>query len=219
MTKEKVHVVEGRDIAVRYNLKRCIHAEKCVRGLPAVFDPSRRPWIQPDKSPVERVSAVVMQCPTGALAFDRKDGGEVEPLPETNTLLVIEDGPLYVRGNVHLTTSDDIEVKRETRLALCRCGASVNKPYCDNSHLESGFQASSSVANYQTETVDQNPTSILKVIPTLNGPVMLRGNFEIRNSEGASMFRGMDTEFCRCGGSQNKPFCDGTHKRIGFSSE
>lgn len=219
MTKEKVHVVEGRDIAVRYNLKRCIHAEKCVRGLPAVFDPGRRPWIQPDKSPVERVSAVVMQCPTGALAFDRKDGGEVEPLPETNTLLVIEDGPLYVRGNVHLTTSDDIEVKRETRLALCRCGASVNKPYCDNSHLESGFQASSSVANNQTETVDQNPTSILKVIPTLNGPVMLRGNFEIRNSEGASMFRGMDTELCRCGGSQNKPFCDGTHKRIGFSSE
>lgn len=37
---------QGDGITVSYELKRCIHAAECVRGLPAVFNLGKRPWIQ-----------------------------------------------------------------------------------------------------------------------------------------------------------------------------
>lgn len=217
MTKEKIHVFEGHDIVVHYDLRRCIHAKKCVNGLPTVFDTNRRPWIHADEAPADHVAKVVMQCPTGALFYERKDGGYLEPPPDTNIILITKNGPLYVQGNVRIMTPT--AVKQEFRLALCRCGASANKPYCDNSHVEVGFKASDNAADNQLEQQDSLASGILAVTPERSGPFLLQGSFEIQNSEGRLVFRGDSTELCRCGGSQNKPFCDGNHMKIGFSSE
>jgi len=219
MKKERIYTYQGDDIDVHYNLRRCIHAAECVRGLPAVFDRDRRPWIEPNEDSADQVARVILRCPTGALFFERKDGGEVESLPDINTILVTQDGPLYLRGNVRVTTPDGNMVKQETRLALCRCGASANKPYCDNSHLEVGFQANGKVTDNQSETEDLLATGILEVLLAKNGPVRLKGNFEIWSADRKSIFRGTKASLCRCGGSLNKPFCDGTHRKIGFSSE
>ena len=71
-------------ITVSFDLERCIHSAECVRGLPAVFDAEKRPWIQPDRSDPDRVAEVVMRCPTGALQFERRDGGTEEPMPNEN---------------------------------------------------------------------------------------------------------------------------------------
>ena len=51
---------------------------------------------------------------------------------------------------------------------------------------------------------------------TKNGPLMVYGNIVIKDSEGKETRQSRVTAFCRCGGSANKPFCDGTHRKNGF---
>jgi CDGSH-type Zn-finger protein len=57
------------------------------------------------------------------------------------------------------------------------------------------------------------------ITPYRNGPYLLRGNFTIVDQDGNPVERVRETvALCRCGRSQSKPFCDGTHKVIGFEA-
>lgn len=58
-------------VVVTYEVALCEHAAECVRGLPEVFDTTKRPWIQPEHASVERVVEVVRRCPTRALKTER----------------------------------------------------------------------------------------------------------------------------------------------------
>jgi uncharacterized Fe-S cluster protein YjdI/CDGSH-type Zn-finger protein len=116
----------GREIEVTYDPVRCLHAAECVRGLPAVFDTSRRPWVQPDGAEAEVLAAVIERCPTGALHYTRSSGLSEKPTVPTR-IEFPKDGPMLVTGDL------EIDGKRETRAALCRCGKSSNQPYCDRS--------------------------------------------------------------------------------------
>lgn len=49
------------------------------------------------------------------------------------------------------------------------------------------------------------------------GPIMLKGNFVFKDSSGKVTEGEQEIYLCRCGGSKNKPFCDGTHKTIGVA--
>jgi len=129
----------GKDIEITYDTERCIHAAECTRGLPAVFDNSRRPWIQPDAAGANAIASVIAKCPSGALHFIRRDGGNPEIRPDRDSVTVMPGGPLYVRGLVRLLKTDGNVIVEDTRLALCRCGQSHNKPFCDNSHLGVAF--------------------------------------------------------------------------------
>lgn len=62
---------EGEHVDVSFDPEVCTHAANCVKGLPAVFDTSRRPWIVPDNAPAEEVVAQVGRCPSGALRIER----------------------------------------------------------------------------------------------------------------------------------------------------
>jgi len=103
------------------------------------------------------------------------------------------------------------------RAALCRCGASKNKPFCDNSHINAGFVDSGAVGEtgpgYSTESGE------LSIKPLTDGPLLLKGNLTIFASTGREAWKGEKAALCRCGESQNKPFCDGSHKAAGFRSE
>ena len=70
--EKKPRDYEGQEIVVSYELKKCIHAAECVKGLPAVFDVDARPWINPDGAPPEAIEAVIARCPSGALTSRRK---------------------------------------------------------------------------------------------------------------------------------------------------
>lgn len=61
----------GADVDVSFDAEVCAHAAECVRGLPAVFDTKRRPWITPDGAPAAQVVEVVGRCPSGALRIER----------------------------------------------------------------------------------------------------------------------------------------------------
>jgi CDGSH-type Zn-finger protein len=58
----------------------------------------------------------------------------------------------------------------------------------------------------------------MKIVCRLNGPLHVEGEVSIENAKGEAIFRGDDAWLCRCGSSNTKPFCDGSHKAIGFRS-
>ena len=138
----KIREYQGEGIVVRYDVLRCIHAAECVKGLPAVFDPQRRPWIDATAGEAHDIAAVVARCPTGALQFERTDGVG-EAVPREVSIDVVADGPLMVHGEIEVVDHNGEVVCRDTRIALCRCGASSNKPFCDNSHTRVGFRSGS----------------------------------------------------------------------------
>ncbi len=128
----------GTGITVSYDAARCRHVAECVRGLPLVFDPHRRPWILPDNEDDKQLLAeVVRRCPTGALHYRLDDGPDEVPDPVT-TVTAVPDGPLLVRGDLRLDLGESGTLA-ETRAALCRCGLSENKPFCDGSHERLGW--------------------------------------------------------------------------------
>ena len=135
----KIREYQGEGILVRFDGARCIHAARCVDGLRDVFQPGRRPWIDATQAGPDAIAQVVSRCPSGALTFERTDGGSAEVVADTVSLHVQPDGPLHVRGRLELVDGDGATTT-PTRIALCRCGASQNKPFCDNSHRKVGFR-------------------------------------------------------------------------------
>lgn len=136
----KIREYEGEGIVVRYDVLRCIHAAECVDGLRAVFDPDRRPWVDATAAPPDEIANVITRCPSGALNYQRIGGGEAETAPAENVIRVEANGPLYLRGQVEINDDQGRVVRADTRVALCRCGASENKPFCDNSHRRISFK-------------------------------------------------------------------------------
>jgi uncharacterized Fe-S cluster protein YjdI len=132
-------VYAGRGIEVHWEPRLCIHTRNCVRNLGVVFDPERRPWIDADAADADAVAAAVTTCPTGALHFVRTDGGPQEDAAEELTVTPMRNGPLFLRGRVRIEDADGRVIREDTRVALCRCGASGNKPFCDGSHNRIGF--------------------------------------------------------------------------------
>jgi len=61
----------GKEVDVSFGPEVCIHAANCVRGLPGVFDTTRRPWIVPDAAAADDVVAQVGRCPSDALQVER----------------------------------------------------------------------------------------------------------------------------------------------------
>jgi CDGSH-type Zn-finger protein len=59
----------------------------------------------------------------------------------------------------------------------------------------------------------------LEINPVPNGPLQLRGNVEICAGTGRTVLRTRSARLCRCGASNDKPLCDGSHARVGFRSE
>ena len=133
-------VYQNGEIAVLWEPKLCIHVGNCFRGLPEVFQPESRPWVKIDAATADKIAEVVMTCPTGALHFERLDGGPQEPQPPETTIDARPNGPLYVRGKIRIAGPGGRLIREDTRVALCRCGHSENKPFCDGSHRRVGFR-------------------------------------------------------------------------------
>jgi CDGSH-type Zn-finger protein/uncharacterized Fe-S cluster protein YjdI len=111
----------------------------CIRGLGEVFDPGARPWVRVDAADAARIAKTILTCPTGALHFRRLDGDPQEQPPSETSIEPRRNGPLFVRGRVRIVDGDGAVVGEDTRVALCRCGGSRNKPFCDGTHREIQF--------------------------------------------------------------------------------
>jgi CDGSH-type Zn-finger protein/uncharacterized Fe-S cluster protein YjdI len=206
--------VRGEELELTFEAKRCIHSRFCVTWGPQVFVANvKGPWIHPDAMPVEQVVEVAHACPSGAIHYRRLDGGAQEAAPPVNLAKVREAGPYAFRAQLQIDGAP-----AGFRATLCRCGASKNKPYCDGSHHEIGFSASGEPPTGKTEMLPVRD-GVLAIDPQTNGPLRVRGNLEIVSGTGRAVARVTSAYLCRCGGSANKPFCDGTHAKIGFRSD
>jgi CDGSH-type Zn-finger protein len=148
----------------------------------------------------EELMAVARECPSGAIQYRRKDGGREEQAPPVNLISAREAGPYAFRGALSIDGKP-----AGYRLTLCRCGASKNKPFCDSSHKEIGFNASG-----------EPPTGRDTDMPAVrDGAIDIT---EIISGTGRVVARQQAARLCRCGHSNTKPFCDGTHATVGFRS-
>ncbi|BAY62536.1 hypothetical protein NIES22_26100 [Calothrix brevissima NIES-22] len=207
-------IYPGKEIEVWYDRKRCIHAAECGRGLKEVFNGKKTPWIDPDQATAEQVAKVVSRCPAGALNYKLVDGDGQESIPAENTVMVSPDGPLYVRGEIIIQDAEGHNQATQTRVALCRCGASANKPYCDGAHTKVGFKDAGPVNSDAEGNLEEKGALNVKLLP--DGPLECSGALTIRAAGGRDALKGTSAYLCRCGASANKPFCDGAHTNIGF---
>jgi CDGSH-type Zn-finger protein/uncharacterized Fe-S cluster protein YjdI len=213
MVRDGVDTIAGEKLDLIYEGKRCIHSRFCVTLAPQVFLANvKGPWIRPDALDVERLVDIAHACPSGAIRYRRRDGHADESAPPVNLASMREAGPYAFRAQ--------LEIDGEPagfRATLCRCGASKNKPLCDGSHHAIGFSATGEPPSHQTDMLPQRD-GVLAIDPQLNGPLKVRGNLEIMSGTGRVVARVTSAVLCRCGGSASKPFCDGTHAKIGFKS-
>jgi CDGSH-type Zn-finger protein/uncharacterized Fe-S cluster protein YjdI len=213
-TIDGVDYIEGRDLTLIYEGRKCIHSRFCVTWGPKVFIANvKGPWINPDAMPTEALAEIAHVCVSGAIRYERKDGQPDEQAPPVNLISVREGGPYAIKADIRL----DGAPAGNFRYTLCRCGASKNKPFCDGSHHEVNFAAS---GEPPTGKADMLPVrdGALEITPTADGPLQVRGNMEIISGTGRVVARMESARLCRCGGSGTKPFCDGTHAKIGFRS-
>ena len=218
--KERVITYKGKDIIVYFSVDRCTHVAECLRGAPMVFDSERRPWVEPDAEPPDKVAEVVMRCPTGALHFQRTDGGAQESIPEENVVILNADGPIYVHGDVELLSNRGELLLKDTRISLCRCGTSQHKPFCDGLHAINDFFDSGEISSKDNISFKSEiDSTTLRIKLVSNGPLILSGPFMIWDAAKRSSYKGTRTSLCRCGASKNRPFCDGSHTQIGFTTE
>jgi len=217
MSDSKVTKYPGKRAEVSWHGGLCIHIGECGRAKGELFVGKRKPWCDPDLASDDEVEDVIKRCPSGALAYTFADGSATETASTENTISVAYNGPLFVRGALEIEGAPSDAPGLSFRAALCRCGQSKNKPFCDNAHARAGFKDSGAVG--LTGAPDGESGGPLSIRPSQNGPFLLKGNFTIVSSSGRRAWSGKQAALCRCGGSGNKPFCDGSHKRNGFVSE
>lgn len=218
MAQDKVYTFDGTTQKISWDGRLCIHVGECGRAKGDLFVAGRKPWADPDQSDAAGAAEVIARCPTGALALHDRDGNLIkEDAPSSNTMVVANDGPLYASGDLSIDGATEDMHSADRRAALCRCGKSKNKPFCDNSHREAGFQDAGAIGEKGLDTIEEGGPLAIKRIP--NGPLEVSGNLTMVAGSGRSAWQGRKVYLCRCGASGNKPFCDGSHKRIDFVAD
>lgn len=142
------------EIEVSWDPELCFHAAECVKGAAKVFDPRRRPWIQLEHEPAEKILEVVARCPSGALMArrlaagevgrnhegdDPRVGGPLPTLPQVPSITASKNGPLLIQFACEIKDADGNVIRTVEKASLCRCGQSKTKPFCDGSHRTNGF--------------------------------------------------------------------------------
>jgi CDGSH-type Zn-finger protein len=137
-TPAAVQEFVGREITVIDDFSLCAHAGECVDGAPATFfvkGPNGRAAL-PDASPAEQIIATIRRCPSGALLY-KVQGERVDGYFTETEVRAEKDGPLHVH---RAKLNGEAKPATEDHYTLCRCGASLNKPFCDGMHAKIKFR-------------------------------------------------------------------------------
>jgi CDGSH-type Zn-finger protein len=131
-----------------------------------------------------------------------------------NRIKVRQNGPLLCTGSIAVYDSNGNLLEEADDLVLCRCGQSRNKPFCDGSHRDSGFESDGIFAGVAGEPLEEGGPLTIAVRP--NAMLVVKGPVTIVSADGTSLVTRNKAALCRCGHSGNKPFCDATHKQCAF---
>ncbi len=217
MSNKEIYQFPGEEVDVSWDDRLCIHIGECGQASGDLFMGGRQPWCQPDLVASDHVADVCERCPSGALAYKYKASDKAELSDKQNTVQVVYNGPYYVRGELSVDDAPADMLGVKFRAALCRCGQSKNKPFCDNSHEKINFSDYGAVGESGNDLKQSGGE--LKIKSAKDGPLLLSGNVAIKAASGRTAWQGDNVALCRCGASKNKPFCDGSHKQAGFKSD
>jgi uncharacterized Fe-S cluster protein YjdI len=130
------------NLSVIWQPDLCIHSTNCFKGLSGVFNPAQKPWINVEAASAEEIVNQIDKCPSGALSYryENDEEGKKESINSNISISISDDGPILVNGPAHIRYNNKEEVNTSRNIALCRCGHSSNKPYCDGSHKKYGFK-------------------------------------------------------------------------------
>ena len=134
----------------------------------------------------------------------------------SNTVLVRANGPLILRGQIKVEDSAGNLITKDSEVFLCRCGQSANKPFCDGAHKSCGFHDQVSFRDDKAEELVSEGELVISLRE--NAMLIAKGPMTIQSEDGSSLTTRLKAALCRCGQSNNKPFCDTTHKTCGFTS-
>ncbi len=146
--KETVKEYTNGEVTIVWKPELCMHSALCVNGLPEVFNPDARPWINAEGAATNAIVEQVKKCPSGALTFYYNEK-EAQAATEdkraaqragATEVEVVPNGPLMVKGTLALKHADGRSTTQEKLTAFCRCGASANKPFCDGTHKKINFR-------------------------------------------------------------------------------
>jgi CDGSH-type Zn-finger protein len=133
---ENVKEYLGPELKLTDKRELCVGAAFCVRdaGIKNLVVYSDRPGFK--ETAIEEAAT----CPSGRLVVWDKQGNPIEPDYEPSIVITEHknglSGPLWIRGEVEIESADGIIYEKRNRVTLCRCGKSLNKPFCNGSHLD-----------------------------------------------------------------------------------
>jgi uncharacterized Fe-S cluster protein YjdI len=142
---KQTHKYTNNEVTVVWKPEQCIHSKLCWNGLKEVFDPTKRPWVNIEGASTQRIIDQVRHCPSGALSYYMNDAAETTKDPVAEAAHIVQvvvsaKGPYIINTECVIKHADGREEVKNGIVALCRCGASHNKPYCDGSHNAINFE-------------------------------------------------------------------------------
>lgn len=153
------------------------------------------------------------------LGIDKTKEKSNKPVYTGNSIMVRPNGPLICKGDTEVTllNANAEVILKDNEFALCRCGLSKDKPFCDGSHKTIKEDITQSFSDAREEDIngiigDLTITVKENAMYSINGPVT------IFSRDGLSKTTRTKGALCRCGHSENKPFCDTQHKKCGFTA-
>ena len=149
------------------------------------------------------------------MRLDNKN--DTKPVYAGNSIMVRPDGPLICKGDTEITlqNADQELIVKEKEFALCRCGLSKNKPFCDGTHKAEKTQMSQTFKDNREEDISGIDGELIVTVKK-NSMYSVKGPMTIFSRDGLSKTTRTKAALCRCGESGNKPFCDGKHNGCGF---
>jgi uncharacterized Fe-S cluster protein YjdI len=145
--KSSVKEYSNGEVSVFWRADLCIHSANCLIGLPGVFNNAKRPWIDIKGASTKEIIRTVNTCPSRALTFlkNSRTKAQIRKKSSTTTpkfarIQILKDGPILITGNYIIRDANKKKIRVKTgTAALCRCGASKTKPFCDGNHLAERF--------------------------------------------------------------------------------
>ncbi len=135
-------------------------------------------------------------------------------MSQENRVKVRKNGPLLCTGTIEVRNADGELLDSGDDIALCRCGASANKPFCDGSHRAAAFEDDGILTGVESDELEGEAALVISV--RANAMLIAKGPMTLLSADNSVAATRNKAAFCRCGHSANKPFCDGKHKTCGF---
>lgn len=142
MEKDITKKYTNNEITVVWKPNTCIHSTICWKGLGDVFNPTKKPWINMENAQTDAIIEQINKCPSGALSYyyNKEQHEETTDIITETIIEASPNGPLLVYGNITLKDASGNESIKNKVTALCRCGNSSNKPFCDGTHRKINFK-------------------------------------------------------------------------------